>query len=275
VLGFLKQSLQPASIAAFLLLLFIGLALIYSRRTAIARFGRWWLTALFFGYWLISCPAGVRLLARTLTADYRPLASADEARGAQAVVLLSAGSRNIRAAGGRLPMVTYPTALRALEAARVYRLLGNPIVVCSGGRTDPEPDALPESEAMRLAMIQLGVPPDRIIGESESSNTHDEAVALKRIFKERVIERFVIVTSSVHMGRSLATFASEGLYPVGSAAPLYPDAGNRSKMFPLMPSDASLDVGNAIIYEWLALAYYWKHGWLGEPKPGASHPPSE
>lgn len=270
MLSVLKQNFQPASITAILLLLLVGVALIYAKRASIVRLGRWWLTATFVGYWTISCPAGTALLARTVTGNYQPLASAEEARGAQAVVLLSAGSRNVRAAGGRLPMVTHPTALRALETARVYRLLGNPIVVCSGGRTDPEPDALPESEAMRLAMIQLGVPADRIVGESESSNTHDEAVALKRILKEHGIERFVIVTSPIHMGRSLATFASEGLYPVGSAAPLYQERRNRPQLFPLMPTNAALDVGNAVIYEWFARVYYWQRGWLGEPRPVAS-----
>jgi uncharacterized SAM-binding protein YcdF (DUF218 family) len=270
VLSVLKQNFLPASITLILLLLLIGVALVSTRRAALSRLGRWWLTAVLLGYWTISCPAGVGLLARTVTGEYRPLASAAEARDAQAVVLLSAGSRNVRAAGGRLLMVTYPTALRALETARVYRLLGNPIVVVSGGRTDPERDALPESEAMRLAMIQLGVPADRIIGESESSNTHDEAVALKRIFKERSIDRFVIVTSAVHMGRALATFASEGLYPIGSAAPLYQDRRDAPRLFPLMPNDSSLQVGNAILYEWAARAYYWRRGWLSAPQPGAS-----
>ena len=30
----------------------------------------------------------------------------------------------------------------------------------------------------------------------------------------------------------------------------------------LLPSDAALLVGEAVVYEWAALAYYWGHGWL-------------
>ena len=221
-------------------------------------------------YWVLSCPAGVGLLARTLTGQYRPLVSAAEANNAQAVVLLSAGSRTVRAAGGRLTMITQPTALRALETARVYQLLGDPVVIVSGGVTDPAPGSLPESEAMRLAMIALGVPAERIVGESESKNTHDEAVVLKRMLRERGIVRFVLVTSPLHMRRSLATFASQGLYPVPSTAPLYQFRDQLPRRYALMPNDASLQIGNAVIYEWLARGYYWWRGWLADPN--APHP---
>jgi uncharacterized SAM-binding protein YcdF (DUF218 family) len=212
------------------------------------------------GYWILSCPAGAALLARTVTADYRPLETADAASGAQAVVLLSGGSKTIRAAGGRLPVVTTPSAMRALETARVYRLLGDPLVVVSGGITENDAKSISEADAIRAAIIALGVPADRIVLESESRNTHDEAVALKRMLAERRIDRFVIVTSAIHMGRSLAAFAVEGLHPVPSAAPIYQDRSDAP--FALTPNEVSLEIGNAVVYEWGARAYYWWRGWI-------------
>ncbi len=236
-----------------------GVAVLYAR-PMLARWARRWLAAVVMAYWLISCPAGASLLARTLTADHRPIASADEAPGVRAVVLLSGGSRTVRAAGGRLPMLTSPSALRALETARVYRLLGDPLVIVAGGVTDTGAQALSEAEAIRGAIVALGVPPGRVILETESRNTREEAVALKRFLAERRIDRFVIVTSPVHMGRALAAFAVEGLQPVPSAAPLYPDRTERP--FALTPNDVSLEVGNAVIYEWCARGYYWWRGWV-------------
>ena len=236
-----------------------GVAVLYARPT-LARWGRRWLAAVFVAYWILSCPAGAALLARTLTADHRPLASVDEATGVRAVVLLSGGSRTVRAAGGRLPMLTNPSALRALETARVYRLLGDPLVVIAGGVTDSEAQSLSEADAIRGAVVALGVPPGRVILETESRNTREEAVALKRFLAERRIDRFVIVTSPVHMGRALATFAVEGLQPVPSASPLYSDRTTRP--LPLTPNDESLELGNAVIYEWCARAYYWWRGWV-------------
>jgi uncharacterized SAM-binding protein YcdF (DUF218 family) len=234
----------------------IGVALLFAR----PRWGRRWLAATIVGYWVISCPAGASLLARTLTGGYRPLASAEEAQGARAVVLLSGGSKTVRAAGGRLGVVTHPTALRVLETVRVYRLLGDPLVIVSGGVTDPTARALPESEVIRKAVVDLGVPADRVVVESESRNTHDEAIVIRRMLTERGIAQFVIVTSPLHMWRSLATFGVQGLHPVPSAAPLYQDAAGQP--FALTPNDVSLEVGSAVVYEWLARAYYWWRGWI-------------
>jgi uncharacterized SAM-binding protein YcdF (DUF218 family) len=242
-----------------LLVVSAGVALLYAGPT-LARWARRGLVAVVVAYWILTCPAGAALLARTLTADFRPLETADDASGARAVVLLSGGSRTIRSAGGRLPIVTSPSALRALETARVYRLLGDPLVIVSGGVTDSEAKALSEAEAIRGAVIALGVPTDRVIIESESRNTREEAVILKRLLAERGIDRFVIVTSPIHMGRSLAAFAVEGMHPVPSASPLYQDRTNAP--FPLTPNEMSLEIGNAVVYEWCARAYYWWRGWV-------------
>src|ERR1044071_4459588 len=257
MLALLKASFQPASLTLFLMLAAAATALLYLR-PAVARWGRRLLTVALVAYWILSSPAGVGLLARTVTGGYRPIATAADADGAQAVVLLSGGSRTIHAAGGRLTQMTYPSALRVLEAAWVYRLLGDPLVIVSGGVTEREAGALPESQAIRDAIVALGVPASRIVVESQSRNTREEAVVLKRLLAERAIERFVIVTSAVHMGRSLATFAVAGLHPVPSASPIYQDGTDRP--FPLAPNEVSLEIGNAVVYEWCARAYYWWNG---------------
>lgn len=259
MLALLKASFQPASLTLFLMLAAAATALLYLR-PAVARWGRRLLTLALAAYWIISSPAGVALLARTVTGDYRPIASAADAAGAQAVVLLSGGSRTIQAAGGRLPQVTYPSALRVLETARVYQLLGDPLVIVSGGVTERDPRALPESDALRAAVVALGVPASRILVEAESRNTREEAVALKRFLAERRIDRFVLVTSPVHMGRSLAAFAAAGLHPVPSASPLYQDRTDGP--FLLTPNEVSLEIGNAVVYEWCARADHWWNGWL-------------
>jgi uncharacterized SAM-binding protein YcdF (DUF218 family) len=143
----------------------------------------------------------------------------------------------------------------------VYHLLGNPLVIVSGGVTEADTEfALPESEPVREAMLALGVPADRVIVEAESKNTRDEAVILKRMLSDRHIDTFVIVTSPWHMRRSLAVFSAAGMHAVPSAAALFPS--RTSTPFALLPSDASLEIGNAVIYEWSALAYYWWRGWL-------------
>src|SRR3990172_1348133 len=121
MIDFLKETIRPSSITCLLMLLAPGVVLLHV--PPLARWGRRWLAVLLVVYWILSAPITVRLLARTLTRGYAPV-EASQVSGAQAVVLLSAGSLNFRSEGQQLPVVTAFSALRVLEAARVYRMAG-------------------------------------------------------------------------------------------------------------------------------------------------------
>ena len=259
MLDFLKENLRPASLGCILLLLTPGTVLLFI--PSLARWGRRWLTAVLVFYLAISSELGAGLLVRTLTGRYLPLASAAEARGARAVVVLGSGSVNLRASGRQLSSVTREAGLRVLEAARLFDLLHSPIVIVSGGVTEHDPAAAPESVALQRALAALGVGADRIVLESESKNTRDEAVVVKRMLAERGLTDFVLVTSPLHMRRSMLAFEQQGMHPVPSPSQLVPERSSpRSR---LLPSDLWLQVSDAVFYEWLARGYYWWRGWLG------------
>jgi uncharacterized SAM-binding protein YcdF (DUF218 family) len=257
MIEFLKETMRPSSIPCLLMLLAPGLALLYVR--PLARWGRRWLAALLVAYWSLSAPISVRVLTRTLMHGYAPV-EASQVSGAQAVVLLGGGSLNVRLEGQQLSVVTASTALRALEAARVYRMAGAPLVIVSGGVTERRDGAAPESEALRLALVHLAVPPERIVSESTSKNTRDEAVLVAEMLRARGITRVVMVTSPLHMWRSMVVFARQGVHPIPAIAPLAPSG--RDFGVGVLPTESALLVGDAVAYEWAACAYYWWRGWL-------------
>ena len=258
MLDLLKEFLRPANISCVLALLTPGLALLFV--PPLARWGRRWLAAVFIFYAVLSSEAGASLLARTLRGPYQPLASADQARGARVIVVLGSGSVNLRAAGRQLSSVTMEAGLRVLEAARLFDLLDGPLVIASGGVTEHDSAAAPESVALRRALIDVGVRPDRIVLESESKNTRDEVIVIKRMLAERGLTDFVLVTSPLHMHRSMLAFEQQGMHPIPSPSPLSSERSAGGN--PLLPNDRWLTIGDAVIYEWLARGYYWWRGWL-------------
>ena len=193
MLDFLKQTLRPSSIACMLALLTPGTAMLFV--PSLARWGRRWIAGVAVFYLVLSTPAGAGLLAWSLRGPYRPLTSADQARGARVVVVLGSGSVNLRSAGRQLSQVTMQGGLRVLEAARLFELLDGPLVIASGGVTEHDALAAPESLALRRALVDVGVRPDRILLESESQNTRDEVIVIKRMLAERRVTDFVLVTS--------------------------------------------------------------------------------
>ena len=85
-------------------------------------------------------------------------------------------------------------------------------------------------------------------------------MVIKEMLRERGISEFVLVTSPLHMRRSMRALEAQMMHPIPAVSPLYPERLERP--FPLLPSDATLDIGDQVVYEWVARAYYWWKGWL-------------
>src|SRR5438477_12065646 len=109
-----------------------GILLLYGRRTA--AWGRRWLTAVIAGYWFLSTPFGSWAVSSPIGAKYGQVRTRAAAQGAEAVVMLGGGIINYSA--DHLDVDDVGTsAYRAIETARLYALLGDPLVIVSGGNT--------------------------------------------------------------------------------------------------------------------------------------------
>jgi uncharacterized SAM-binding protein YcdF (DUF218 family) len=257
MVDFLKDHIRLSQTAFMLALLVPGAVMLWV--PSLARWGRRWVFALLVGYLALGSQAGAALFARTLGGGYRPIASKAEAGGARVVVVLGSGSVNLRASGRQLSSVNMEAGLRVLEAARLFDLLNGPLIIVSGGVTEHDRAAAPEAVALRRALVDLGIPTDRILLESESKNTRDEVLIVKRMLAERGESGFVLVTSPLHMGRSTRAFEHEGLHPIPSPSSLVPETSAPGSWW--RPNDLWLHVADATIYEWMARGYYWWRGW--------------
>ena len=255
----LKDSL-PGSIPFLLLAFLAGLILLDSSR--VHRWGRRWLWGLFLLYLGFSFPATSRLLAAPLGWGSTALQNVDEARGAKTIVVLDASTdRYWHGPTLLLEMPSGASALRALEAARVYRLLGgNSLVIVSGGDLAATPGQAAEASALRDSLVTLGVSKEDILLDSDSHNTRTHAVNLVSFLRSRDISRFVLVTSPTHMRRALWTFRAQGADPIPSPSPSPID--DKQGWGAFWPSPKSLAYAHDAIYDYAGLLYYWFRGWL-------------
>jgi uncharacterized SAM-binding protein YcdF (DUF218 family) len=253
----LKDGWRLTSPAPVLLMLVVGLVLLYRKRTA--RWGRRWLLAATIAYWLLATPLGAWLVSAPLVTGQTRIESRDQARGAQAVVVLGGGMLSYVSDDLGLDDLLL-SGLRVIEGVRVYTLLGDPILIVSGGNTQHLTPPRPEAAALRTAAIELGVPASRIVVEDQSRTTREQALILKDLLARRHIDRFVLVTTANHMSRSLATFRAVGLDPVPSAAAVRGRDSEDSSA--LIPRREMLLISDGALYEYVAWVYYWGHGWL-------------
>jgi uncharacterized SAM-binding protein YcdF (DUF218 family) len=267
VVEFIKAYLIPGSFPFLMIAATVG-ALGLFLRDRWAGWSRRGLVGLLAGYWVLSLPACASRLEMSLARPYAPL-EASQARdaGIRTIVILGGGIETYRDGQQALFALSDSTALRVLEGARLYGLIGDPWVIASGGGEGgslAENGRIPESQAMRQALVSLGVPSARIKLESSSTNTRDEAVNVKAMLGENPSEPLVLVTSPTHMRRALASFRAVGLEPIPSVSAQQTSASGGG-LRALLPSPDALTDSTIVLREYLALAYYGLRSWMSVP----------
>jgi len=247
-----------SSVTGLIVGLLIGVVWLLSARPT-ARGPRWFLAALLVVYLAGSVHVVSRGLSWPLRRGFHPFEAVDAPRQPYAIVLLGAGARTVHGRSDRIGVLTLGGASRVLETVRVYRLLNGPLIVSSGG-PPPGYDMFAESETMKTALVELGVPASRIVLESASHVTRDEAVLTARMLRERGIGACVLVTSDLHMRRALATFRRAGLdaRPAIARDPL--DAQRAALQW--LPTPQGMEYFREVVHDYAGLAWYWARGWL-------------
>jgi uncharacterized SAM-binding protein YcdF (DUF218 family) len=238
--------------------LLIGAAWALASRGSIAS--RRYLAAVSLFYWVCSADVFPEAGRRLISSGYRPLTRADVPPGRTAVVLLGSGSFRFRDwSENQFAIVDPIGASRLLEAARVFRLLDAAYLVSSGGLSKMTERNLPSGQTMADALVRLGVPPDRILIETESKTTRHEALIVQGMLKAHPVDHVVLVTSQIHMRRSVGTFRAVGIdvLPAVAREPTSIDTWWGK----LVPTDKALDETGLVAHEVAGLALYAARGW--------------
>ncbi len=112
---------------------------------------------------------------------------------------------------------------------------------------------------MRDALVQLGIPASRIVVQTESRTTHEEAALDVQMLTPLHINRVIIVTSEIHMRRSLGTFRAEGLAAIPAIA--RDPYVARSWHDWIVPGDLGLIMSGSVAHEIIGIVGYAAQGW--------------
>jgi uncharacterized SAM-binding protein YcdF (DUF218 family) len=251
------KGLIPGSAFFLVLGLAVGVVLLLGPPEAV-RWGRRWVVGLFAVYLLLSLQGISDLLVRglSLTRQYPALRSASDARGADVVVVLSNGLQVRRTPTQEIAFPNLQSSFNALEAARIYRLLGNPLLLVSGGPAETN-SVSAEGQVVADAIERLGVPKARIVVDNNSPTTHVQTDQVGAWLRKHAKDSFVLVTAPEHMRRAAGGFVAQGLHPIPAASGL--QYGGSPFWW---PTAYALRGSESAIYEYVAWCFYRLRGWL-------------
>jgi uncharacterized SAM-binding protein YcdF (DUF218 family) len=197
-----------------------------------------------------------RWLRYPLESNYAPLLHPQGSEPYDAIVVLTSASIP---AGGLAPFPTIDESMfrRLDEAYRLYRIRPKPIVV-SGGHVDPFTPDRNENKIARDYLIRWGVAEHHVRGEAKSRDTFESAVEVGKLLQQQGWQRYLLVTSALHMPRSMLAFSAHAPDPI-------PAPGDFTiREWTLSPLAFAPTVGAArnivlTLHEYVGLAnYYWR-----------------
>jgi uncharacterized SAM-binding protein YcdF (DUF218 family) len=206
-------------------------------------------------------------LARTLEWQYLPSASQ---QSAQAIVVLGGATESMLPP--RTAVEVNSAGDRIIHAADLYHDGKAPIVLLSGGNI-AWMESLENSPAndMQQILVKLGVPEKDIILQTKSQNTHEDAQYSAEILKARGLNKILLVTSAMHMPRSVALFEKQGLEVIPAPTDYTITADGWQQTFSpnfetfltnLLPNSSSLGLTTNALKEYIGLLIYRLQGWL-------------
>jgi len=192
------------------------------------------------------------------THRYHPFVSADGPPGRVAVVLLGGGADTVHGIGDTTLAVPSGDGLeRVLEAARIFQLTHAEWLISSGGTLDPRQER--DGITMRDQLVRIGIPAERIVVESESKTTHEQAALVSPILRSLGATGVILVTSDIHMLRSLGAFRAYGIDAVSAIAPSTHASDPLARR--LLPSVNGMMRSQQLSHEVFGIIYYRVRGW--------------
>src|SRR6266480_5409076 len=157
---------------------------------------------------------------------------------------------------------------RVLYGAYLFRQSKAPRIICTGNVATGGFAARPVSEDMAELLEMIGVPKDAIITEEKSGNTREHARNLYPVLQEKGFKCVLLVTSAMHMPRSIGVF--KRLCPGIEFIPAPTDFRVieripkpwYSEVVALIPTPKNLSDFSEVMHEYLGMAYYKARGWM-------------
>lgn len=152
---------------------------------------------------------------------------------------------------------------RLLQAIALWKKGVAPKLVFTGGSGSVLHPESKEGKRVRDFLLALGIPDSAMVFETESRNTHENAVLTKPLLaKYAPGKRYLLVTSAFHMRRSLGCFAKEGIPVTPYSTDRYSGPAKFELDYLLLPDAGTLTDWNVLLHEWVGCITYKIFGYM-------------
>lgn len=151
---------------------------------------------------------------------------------------------------------------RYLSVLQLYKTEKIEKILIAGGPANYLEPWAKESEIIKDLYVLCGIPAHDILVENRSLNTYENALYSKEILANTGEDKFLLITSSLHIRRAKACFDKQGIYV--QPYPAMKGVGNRrwELDYLLVPSIDNFSKWRSLIHEWIGFLSYKVRGYV-------------
>lgn len=157
-------------------------------------------------------------------------------------------------------------AERLTEFVALARRYPDARLVFTGGSADLSRPEVSEADAARKFFHRMGLDPDRVTYEPRARNTFENAVFSYQMMKPKPDENWILITSALHMPRSVGAFRKAGWNPIPYPVDFTTEWPFRFALG--LRITQGIESFSLALHEWMGLVIYRTLGRSGELYPG-------
>ncbi len=161
---------------------------------------------------------------------------------------------------------------RVLYAAKLYQEGKVKNLLLSGGTISwYEGDTSTPAQEMKEILILTGVPETALWLEDQSQNTEENALFSARILKEKGVSQVLLITSAMHMPRSVQMFESQGVQVIPAPTDYTVTRTGWENLWHgsiqegilnLLPTSGNIALTTNVLKEYIGMGMYSTRDWL-------------
>jgi uncharacterized SAM-binding protein YcdF (DUF218 family) len=250
----LLKSIATPIVWVLLLMFFCLILTRQSAKKLRYKLGRF---SLFLGMcilFLFSIQPVSNLLVYSLECQYQ--LPSDEILSNLDVLVILGGGMHMSGGFREYPEAGEVTYSRLFNGIRIFKQSGARTLALCGG--SPIPSTESESEVMKALALESGIQENKIITETESRNTMENAAELAKLLSSTEKRRIGLVTSALHILRSEKAFRKQ--FPNDTIVPIpvnYIYSPDQHNLRSFVPSADAFATSNYALHEWIGIIWYY------------------
>ena len=205
-------------------------------------------------FWLLSTEPVRDMLTSGLELQYPAINFEKNDTNKAAIIVLGGGIQENTPDYQGNDELSRLSIIRTIYAAKIAEKTG--FNVYATGGTPLTQNTESEASIMRRWLIWFGLPQSRIHIEDQAKTTWENALLTKKILAQKNINTIILVTSALHIPRSVWCFEAQGLKVIPAPTDYLTEQGPYDIRSFLPRWNVFSDSGNAL-HEYLGYFWYW------------------